>query len=166
MCARGDGERSSARVEARVEECAGRFRSSFFSFRWLPLCFCLWYGERWCFMRPGDFAYSLACTVDTCTRNELVLWKDLEQCLHLTRLNLRGDAVEVGLHLTYLRCCLRPPLVNRPPQCWHTALRGLLRGAISKTKESRLPPSRRGIEAASARSTTTARGNRAHQEKG
>ena len=44
--------------------------------------------------------YSLAWTVDTCTRRLFVLWKLLPQCLQRTRSNFRGDAVDVGLHRT------------------------------------------------------------------
>ena len=51
-------------------------------------------------MWPGELAYSLGCTVETWTRREFVLWNDLEQCLQRTRSNFRGEAVEVGLHLT------------------------------------------------------------------
>ena len=43
----------------RLEACVGRLESA---------CFRLWYGARWCFIKPGEFAYPLGCTVEACTR--------------------------------------------------------------------------------------------------
>ena len=86
-------------------------------------------------MWPGDFEYSLACTVETWTRKLFVLWKDFKQCLQRTRSNFRGVAVELGLHLTYLKCCLSPPFVKLRLQWGQIASFGLLRGAISNSEE-------------------------------
>ena len=86
-------------------------------------------------MWPGEFAYSLGCTVETWTRRELVLCYDFEQCLQRTRSNFRGEAVEAGLHLTCLRCCFRPPFVKCLPQCGHFESLGLFRGAISISED-------------------------------
>ena len=116
-------------------------------------------------MWPGDFEYSFGCLVDTCTLKLLVLWKLLPQCLQRTRSNVRGEAVEVGAHLTCLKCCFKPPFVNILPQWMHTESLGLFRGAISNVRRQTVSPSGGGIAVACARSTKTAREN-AHMFKG
>lgn len=81
-------------------------------------------------MLPGLLAYSFAWRVLTWTLRLFVLWKLEPQWRHRTRLNFRGVAVDVGLHFTCRKCCLRPPAVKYLPQCLHFESFGLFRRAI------------------------------------